>query len=182
LIKATPPSPLVHSHQYTAMIAHASKALISKLGTKISKDTATRTFSSMSWSTSSYAGDAIYKPLSSLQEALYPSDVDLVATEPLDDPRSYGYRVVFPPTRAMDASISDHQIEHFGMNRPMESFMQESVPGESYYNASFRPEVVDELIPISALSPLEKAAVMESHRDWDAQLLEEEIMRFVVAD
>lgn len=124
----------------------------------------------------------MYRPLSSLQEALYPSDLNLTTEEALD-PHSYGYRVVYPVSTSTDSSLSDEDFEYLGMNRAYDTLSQE-VPimaGESYYNASFRPEVVDEAVPLPSLSPLERSAVMESHLDWDAQLLEEEILRFIAS-
>ncbi|GKY92768.1 hypothetical protein MPSEU_000246600 [Mayamaea pseudoterrestris] len=166
------------------MIAHASNALLSKIS-RCSSATA-RTFSSMHWSSSSHVGDAaLHRPLSSLQEALYPSDHFVEPEDPRDDPCRYGYRFVYP---GQIGSMNHHAASTFnedgsiGMNnRTTEDFMQETIPNsnESYYNASFRPEIVNET---SAPNALERAAFMDSHRDWDRQLLEEEMLRFVSTD
>ena len=75
----------------------------------------------------------------------------------------------------MDASLYDDDTEYLGVDRT-----SESNDYESYYNASFRPQL--ERPTTVALTAAEKAAIMDSHRDWDTQLLEEEIMRFVAAD
>ena len=93
------------------------------------------------------------------------------------DPRSYGYRVVYPSAVSVEASLYDDDAEYLGTR----AFESQSNDYDSYYNASFRPQVVGER-PMVALTAAEKAAVMDSHQDWDAQLLEEEIMRFVAAD
>jgi hypothetical protein len=160
------------------ILPSTTKALVAKVVQAIKKASPVRTMSSISCSTSSHIGDVTYRPFSSLHEAVYSVDLGLTTTEDLLDPCNYGYRVVSPPLAGFSVhteashSLNDSGLESF--DRAIEDFDQQ-VTG-SHYEASFRPMVMESTAPVP-LTLQERWAVLESQREWDAQLMEETFLR-----